>query len=139
MVDEGRAAARRSLLLNAAIFTPLFLIATIGVVLAFLTGAWVLLVIGAFVAFLFGYQGIQALRDLGEEPVSLTGPVVRRWSRADFIIFGQGYYVMVKRQVFRIRPEVYLELDVDDTVEVTYYPHTNTVVHMERRAPEAGA
>ncbi|HEY8490489.1 MAG TPA: hypothetical protein VIO14_05810 [Dehalococcoidia bacterium] len=137
-MDEGHAAARRSLVLNAAVFTPLFVLALAGVALALLTGAWVLLVIAAFVAFLFGYQGIQSLRDLGAEPVTLTGQVARRWSRADFIVFRQGYYIMVQRQVFRIPAEEYLDLDPGDVVEVTYFPHTNTVVRLTRKPPEAG-
>lgn len=138
MNEAGLAAARRSLILNAAVFTPLFVLTAAGTVFALLTGAWVLLVIAAFVAFLFGYQGIQSLRDLRAEPVTLTDQVVRRWSRADFIVFRQGYYIMVQRQIFRIPPEAYLELAPGDTVEVTYYPHTNTVIRLERKTPEAG-
>jgi uncharacterized protein (DUF58 family) len=141
----GRAALIRS----AVFYTPLFILTLIGL-LAIITGlfdgGWLLLIIGLIAAFLFGYQSIQAIRDLRANRLVVTqGPVSRIWSKMDLFI-SRSYYINVNRNIFRIPLQSYWDLreeakrmradgtDEDYRIEVRveHYPHTGNVVSVER-------
>jgi hypothetical protein len=47
----------------------------------------------------------------------------------------------VGRDVFRLAPEEFVEVDLGDTVRIRHYPHTSTVEAVEvveRAGPETG-
>jgi hypothetical protein len=140
--------ARGSVLRTAAFYTPLFL-GAVAVALIILLGVWdggpVLLVIMLILAVLFGYQSIQSLRDLREQPRTTRGPVRRIWSKMDLFIT-RSHYIAVDRSIFRIPVEAHFDLreeakrlraaNLEDDylieVEVVHYPHTGTVDSVRR-------
>jgi hypothetical protein len=137
-----------AVLRTALLFTP-FLGVTL-VALAFIlrdtmdeggsAGRVVGLVLVGSVTLLLTYQVVQSVRDLFSRPVETTGLVERRWSRNDFFLF-RNSYIFVGRDVFRLAPEEFVEVDLGDTVRVRHYPHTSTVEAVEvveRAEPEKG-
>lgn len=140
--------ARASVLRTAIIYTPLFLASAVSALLILL-GVWdlgfVLLVILLFVAFLFGYQSVQSLRDLRAEPRTTRGPITRIWSKMDLVVT-RSYYIRVAGNIFRIPFASYydlreeakrlkaagLEEEYAIDVRVVHYPHTGTVESVER-------
>lgn len=89
------------------------------------------LVIVGFVTLLLGIESVQSLRDLASEPRELEDVVTRTWTRTDALFF-RNTYAMVARRVFRLEPEQALEVQEGDVVRVRFYPHTNTLVDIER-------
>jgi len=141
--------SRTALIRSAALYAPLFILTTIAV-LAMLLGVFdggiVLLIIALVAAFLFGYQSIQALRDLRAGTLSVTeGPVTRIWSKMDLFVT-RSYYITVGRAIFRIPVQSYWDLreeakrmradgsdqDYFIQVRVEHYPHTGNVVKADR-------
>lgn len=126
--------ARGPIIRDAVIFTPFFLALAAAWAAAFVkqgSGAIPLLVILAIVTALVGFQSIQALRDLMARPKVTKGEISRKWKRADLLFF-QGHYVYVNKRVFKIGPLEYQQLEEGDSVSVTHYPHTNTVVSVRK-------
>jgi len=126
---------------DALVYTPVFVIAAVILLLMFLgvmDRAIVGMVLLALVVFLFGYQSVQSLRDLNAVPRSIEGAVARRWTKRDGFVV-KSYYVTVARGIYRIPVESYLDLHVGDIVRIAAYPHTGMVVSVERtgRALEA--
>jgi hypothetical protein len=137
-LKEGISAARRHLIRDAIIYTPLLLLAIFawgatlgGVVAAGGGGGIFLLFLLAIVVFLAGFQSIQSLRDLRSVPVTTEGPVVRKWRRAEFLLF-PAHYFYVNRNVFRVPALLYREIQEGDTVAIIHYPHTATVAEVRR-------
>ncbi len=140
--------ARASVMRTALFYTPLFIASLIAVLLT-LIGVWntgiVLLVILLLLSFLFGYQGIQALRDLRAEMKTTRGPVSRIWSKMDLVVT-RSYYIRVSGSIFRVPFPMYYDLreeakrlksaGLDDEylieVQVVHYPHSGTVESVER-------
>jgi len=140
---------RSALIRSAVLYTPLFVLTLIGIVailVGLFDGGWLLLIIGLIAAFLFGYQCIQAIRDLRANRLIVTqGPVSRIWSKMDLFI-SRSYYINVNRNIFRIPLAAYWDLreeakrmrtdgtDEDYRIEVRveHYPHTGNVVSVER-------
>lgn len=132
------ASARAAVLRSALLFTPF--LAVVLVALAFIlretvnegtsAGRVVGLVLVGSVALLLAYQVLQSVRDLFSRPVETTGLVERRWSRADFFLF-RNSYIFVGRDVFRLAPEEFVQVDLGDTVRILHYPHTSTVEAIE--------
>ncbi len=140
--------ARAGVIRQAVLYTPL-LIACIIVELAGLFGIWrlgpVLPFIVLGVGALFGYQSVQALRDLREQLQTTRGPVLRIWSKMDLFVT-KSYYIAVGRHIFRIPLPAYFDLreeakrlraaELDDEyrieVEVVHYPHTGIVESVAR-------
>jgi len=145
-LQEGISAARRHLIRDAVIYTPLFVLALLawgfalaGVVAAGGGGGIFLVVLLTIVVFLTGFQSIQALRDLRSSPVATEGAVVRKWRRAELLIFPTHYFY-VNRNVFRVPPLMYREIEQGDVVAITHYPHTSTVIEVKRlRRADSGA
>ena len=149
MTTTTEPSKRGGLLRTAIFYTPLFLLTLVSL-LAMLTGVVdggiVLIVIAAIATFLFGYQSSQSLRDLrANRTVTTQGPVNRIWSKMDFFV-SRSYYISVGRAIFRIPVQAYWDLreeakrmradgsDEDYRIEVRveHYPHTGTVVKVER-------
>jgi len=145
-LKEGISAARRRLIRDAVIYTPVLVVvvAVWGASLASVVsagggGGIFLLLLLTIVVFLAGFQSIQSLRDLRSSPVTSEGPVIRKWRRAEFLLF-PAYYLYVNRNVFRVPPLSYREVEQGDVVAVTHYPHTATVIEVKRiRRGEPGA
>ena len=132
-MEQPRRSARASVIWSAVLYTPFFLAALAGEGVLiwsladhFEGSAVVGMVVVGVIALLTGYQSIQALRDLFAEPVETRGAVERKWSRSDFFV-ARSHYLMVKRNVFRIEPLEFVDVDLGDTVSVIHYPHTATV------------
>lgn len=142
-------ASRSGLIRSAVFYTPLFLltlIATLAILFGIFDGGWLLLILAAIAAFLFGYQSIQALRDLRASSTKVTrGPVMRIWSKMDLFVT-RSYYINVERAIFRIPIAAYWDLreeakrmradgsDEDYRIEVAveHFPHTGNVVKVDR-------
>ena len=128
------AAAHRAVVRAALIYTPLFIA---GIALTVVSAAGtlnagiVLTIIEAGVTILFGYQSIQALRDLGADLVRTEGVIARRWSKMDLFIT-RSHYISVNRNIFRLPVEDWYNLAEDDIVAVTHYPHTGSVASIEK-------
>ena len=132
-MEQPRRSARASVIWSAVLYTPFFLAALAGEGVLiwsladhFEGGAVAGMVVAGVVALLTGYQSIQALRDLFTKPVETRGVVERKWSRSDFFV-ARSHYLMVKRNVFRIEPLEFIEVELGHTVSVIHYPHTGTV------------
>lgn len=141
--------SRTPLIRSAAFYTPLFglsLLATLSILLGVFDGGIVLLIIGLLATFLFGYQAIQAIRDLRANTITTTrGPVTRIWSKMDLFVT-RSHYIAVDRAIFRIPIEAYWDLreeakrmradgsdeDYRIEVQVEHYPHTGNVVKVDR-------
>jgi hypothetical protein len=132
-VEPHRPSARASLIRTALLYTPLFvlLLAALGFVIRELAlepggGSVAAVVIVSLLALLTGYQSVQALRDLLAQPIQTEGVINRKWRRNDLFVM-RSHYLLVNRHVFRVEPTDFMELEVDDTVSIVHYPHTDTV------------
>ncbi len=125
---------RGRLFRDAAIYTPLFL-GCLGLLIWMTLDAGARAPVGmvllAGMAFLFGYQCLQSLRDLREQPRSFSGPITRRWTKRDAFV-SKSYYITVDRAIYRIPVQIYLDLLVRDVVAIVAFPHTGTVLSVER-------
>ena len=137
-MKEGISAARRHVIRDAIIYSPVFVfclvvwvIVLVGVVFEKDGRGIFLVLLLTIVVFLVGFQSIQSLRDLRSEPVTSEGPVLRRWRRAEFLLF-PAYYIYVNRNVFKVPELLYNEIGDGDIVAVTHYPHTATVANITR-------
>lgn len=145
----GSLPGRGALIRSAAFYTPLFLLtlaSLVGMLTGLLDGGIILIVIALIATFLFGYQSIQAIRDLRATTLVTTqGPVTRIWSKMDLFVT-RSYYINVNRNIFRIPIQAYWDLreeakrmradgtDEDYRIEVRveHYPHTGNVTSVER-------
>lgn len=84
-------------------------------------------------AVLLGFQSIQALRDLLTEPKVTRGEIARKWSRPELLVV-PAHYIYVNNVVFKLPALLYEQLENGDTVAITYYPHTNTVVAVSKES-----
>jgi hypothetical protein len=132
-VEPHRPSARSSLIRTALLYTPLFILlrGALGFVIRELAlepgaGSVAAVVIVGLLAFLTGYQSVQALRDLVAQPMETQGVIHRKWRRNDLFVM-HSHYLLVNRHVFRVEPTDFMELEVDDTVSIVHYPHTDTV------------
>ena len=134
----ARSSARFQVLRSLVLFTP-FLAVTLGV-LAFLLrdisadgasgGRIVGTVLVGFVSLLLAFQVIQSLRDAFSPMVETEGIVERRWSHNDMFVF-RNSYIFIGRNVFRLDPEHFIEVELGDTVRVVHTPHTTMVESLE--------
>ena len=140
---------RGGLIRSAIFYTPLFLLtlaSLLAMLLGLVEGGIILIIIALVATFLFGYQAIQAIRDLGVKELSVTqGPVSRIWSKMDLFVT-RSYYINVNRNIFRIPLPAYWDLreeakrmraDGSDEeyrieVRVEHYPHSGNVTKVER-------
>ncbi|MCH8993609.1 MAG: hypothetical protein IH959_01395 [Chloroflexi bacterium] len=130
--------ARTAVLRSALLFCPFLVVALIA--FAFMLretvregasgGGIVVLVLVGGLGLLLVYQVLQSVRDLFSQLVETTGVVKRRWNRNDFFLFRNGY-IFVGRDVYRLSPERFIDIDLGDTVRIVHYPHTATVESIE--------
>ena len=126
--------ARLAVVRAALIYTPLFLVCAVLTILSAagtINAGIVLTIIGAGITLLFGYQSIQALRDLRANLTSTEGVIARRWSKMDLFIT-RSHYISVNRNIFRLPVEDWYNLAEDDIVTITHYPHTGAVAGVEK-------
>ena len=137
-VIEERPEHRREVVRKAILYTPAAVFAlgltvfAIGNVVTGALGSIFLLVIAGVVTFALGFEWIAALRDLRTEPVTTAGEVRSLWTRSRTLWFGTARYLRVDRRIFEIGPLTYEELREGDTVEVSHWPHTLTIVAVHR-------
>ncbi len=127
---------RRTLRRMAFMYGPL----TIGVLvlalvplLSFLDGTRggiVPLTLLLFVAVALAFQALTALRDLRATPVFTRGEIQRVWTKGGFLVFFRSHFVMVRRQVFVMPPEIFAKLSEGEVVECHHWPHTRTVIRV---------
>lgn len=131
---------------SAILWTPLFLLALFGALYFMVDtilggdhgGTWVLVIILAVLATLFGFQCIQSLLDLRGEPKDESGFVTRRWSRSDSIVM-RSHYVRLGKHILRGDVDLLANIKEDDYVEVSFYPHSALLVWIEKVDPPEGA
>ena len=135
---------RRGLWRTALFWTPLFLAAAgSGLYLLIREAAgdgygWVLpgllLVFGA----LFGFQGIQAIRDLRGGTSAILGFITRRWRRFD--LGSRSHYLRIDNdKIIRLDRVQYETLAEGDYVEVEYFPGSMVALVVEKREAPEGA
>jgi hypothetical protein len=138
---EQERRARGSVMRNAIIWMPLFLI-SFGALLFFgldvivnggdRGGTVFLLVVLSILSFLFGYQGIHATLDLVHGETTMEGLVTRRWSRTDSLVI-KSHYIRVNRdRIFRIDNFYHGDAKAGDLVRIRYYPRSAVVIELER-------
>jgi hypothetical protein len=126
--------ARIAVIRDAVIYTPLFvagIILSALSLLGVLNAGPVLTGIEFLLTALFGYQSIQALRDVNAPLVRTEGRIGRHWNKMDFIIT-HSYYISVAGKIFRIPAEEWHLLREDDRIAVTHYPHSGAVAGIEQ-------
>ena len=136
-VAAARASLRRGALAYGALLAADVAVATYIVDARAGGAAFVTLSFVVVVGLLLVYQVAQHVRDFEARLVETDGVVVRKWKRADLIIAMDSYYLTVGRTVFRLRPEVWIQVDEGMYVKVVHFPHTLTVVsvHPIERPP----
>ena len=99
--------------------------------------AYITLTIVSLVGLLLAYHVWQHIRDLGSPLAETEGAILRKWSRAEFIIAWQNYYIYVEHAVFKLGPVDYALLEKDMHVKIVHFPRTLNVVsaHAVRGAP----
>lgn len=139
--------ARRAVLWSALLYTPPFLAALGGFLFLLLDGLASggglpvpLLVLLAVLAVLLGHQSVQALRDLGSAPRSVTGQVIRKWKRSEALLWG-SHYIRVSGvdhgggmgdRIFTLDVVDWMGVEEGDQVAVRHYPHTGSVESIEK-------
>ena len=134
----GLSSARTSVLRSALLFSPFLAVSGFALALiigdvindGFDAGHIVGLALFGFVTLLLAYQVVQSVRDLFASPVETVGVVERQWSRSEFFLFRNGY-IFVKNNVFRVKPEEYIDIKLGDAVRVVHFPHTSAVESVE--------
>jgi hypothetical protein len=138
--------ARRFVLISAVFFLPL---AVGGVILlgfllvdAIINGASggevILMVIVGVITALVAFQGVSAFLDLRSDYVMTEGPVVQKWTRNDFVVFGESCFIRVqvadtdKVAIFKIDNFWWHQLNEGDRVLVRHLPHTSSVESFEK-------
>lgn len=135
--------ARRSLIIGAVTWTPLF--AAAGGALLFFGfdvmandgdrgGTWFMLVVLSILTFLFGTQSVQALRDLSEGKRELAGRISRRWARSDSLVM-RSHYIRIEGKILRGDKMLLAPYLEGDTVVAAYYPHSGVLASIERVEP----
>ena len=142
--DVRRRRVRNGLWRTALFWTPLFLVTAGGGLYCFILEAatddgfgWalpsVLVVFGA----LFGYQGIQAIRDLRGGTAVIEGFITRRWRRFD--LGSRSYYLRIDNdKIVRADRMLYEPVEQGNYVAVEYYPGSMVALMVEKREPPGG-
>jgi hypothetical protein len=125
---------RGRLIRDTILYTPPFAFLVLALVLM-IVGVWDRSIVGivlvAGITFLFGYQSVQSIRDLTSKPRELDGPIQRRWTKRDGFVV-KNYYVSVGKSIFHIAVDDYMLLKTGDVVRVLAYPHTGTLVSINK-------
>lgn len=142
--DDRLRRARRSLWRTALIWMPLFIAAIGGAIYFFIAEAatdsgngWVLPCVLTVFGALFGFQGIQAVRDLRGGTEIVAGFITRRWSKFD-LGMRTSYLRIDRDRIIRIDRVQWLTVDKDDYVELEYFPASMVGVTIEKKEPPEG-
>lgn len=130
--------ARSGITRSAIVWTPIF----VAVAFAFLfflvdetrggdRGTWFLVVVLGVLTLLFGFQSVQALRDLRAGTGELEGTVVRRWTRSDSLVI-RSHYIRMEGKILRGERFLLEGVEAHDRVRVRYYPHSGVIAALER-------
>lgn len=143
--DDRLRRARRSLWRTVVIWMPLFIAAVGGSIFFFIAEAasdggygWVLPSVLIVFGSLFGFQGIQALRDLRGGTEVAAGFITRRWSKFD-LGMRTSYLRIDRERIIRIDRVQWMTVDKDDYVEIEYYPASMVGVTVEKKEPPEGS
>ncbi len=136
--------ARRGLWRTALFWTPLFITVAGGGTYFFIRQAtgddgygWVLPSLLVVFGSLFGYQGIQAIRDLRGGTAMVEGFITRRWRRFD--LGSRSYYLRIDGdKIIRTDRVQYDPVEQGNYVAVEYYPGSMIAVAVEKREPPEG-
>lgn len=131
---EYRVNHRLGLWIRSAIFVPAGLAFAGLFVWASMDMVIVAMVVLGICAIAVGSEAISTVRDLLATPVVTRGRVGRSWKKARLLFFGRVDYVMVRRKLFEISAITAIELQPGDEVEVLHWPHTNSIITLERVA-----
>ena len=141
--QPDRERARRGILRSMAIWTPAFVLLTVGAVYMITDalggngGAWFGFSLFALIGLLSGFSALSAFRDWFTEPIETTGQVARKWRKFDLLIFFRAHYVLVARRVFRVPKLMFEEMpEPGGWVYLHHYPHTNAVVAWRPLGPD---
>jgi hypothetical protein len=97
------------------------------------TGYIVMFSVFGLVGVLTGYWMVAYARDMKAEPITVEGEIARKWVRGQILeFFMQACYVSVEGKIFVIKRTEYAGLLETDLVRVQCYPHSLTVVHIDR-------
>lgn len=100
---------------------------------ALIGGAWgaiVPAVLLGLLAFALGIQLVGSIRDLRTEPTFTRGPIRNTWRKSALLVFFRQHFVLLGRHVFTVSVPTFAELQVDDVIEVHFWPHTRTVIRV---------
>ncbi len=138
---EQERRARNSVIRNAVIWMPLFIV-SFGSLLFFSFdvffngsehgGTVFLLIVLSILSFLFGYQGIHATLDLIHGDTTMEGIVTRRWSRTDSLVIKSHYVRINNNEIFRIDNYYHGDAKAGDIVRIRYYPRSAVVIELEK-------
>jgi len=143
--DDRLRNARRSLWRTTLVWMPLFVAAVGAAIFFFIAEAttddgygWVLPSILIVFGTLFGFQGIQAVRDLRGGTAVTSGFITRRWSKFDLGM--RTSYLRIEREwIIRIDRVQWMTVDNNDYVEIEYYPASMVGVTVEKKEPPEGS
>ena len=93
-------------------------------------GAIVPFTIVLLIAIAVMYQAQSAIRDLRSEPIFTRGEVSRTWTKGGVLWFFRSHYVMIKREVFVMEPEIWVQISEGDLVEFHHWPKTKTLIRV---------
>ena len=131
----GEAAGhRRTLLRMVAMYAPLaagggaLSLISLSAVLGGSYGAVVPLIILLLVTGASLVQAVSALRDQRARPTFTRGQVTRLWTKGGLLWFFRSHYATINRQIFVLRPDIWIQLSEDNTVELHHWPHTRTLI-----------
>lgn len=138
----GSAAPRhkhKAVAIQALLFTPLAVVAAVGVIYAALqiadgeTGHFVMLVVAGILFVVFAFQALHYLKDMRSHPLESEGEVSKKWTKSNlFFFFVPSYYIAVKGSIYSITRHQYRGLLEEDIVRIQHYPYSLTVVYVER-------
>jgi hypothetical protein len=112
--------------------TAMVIVALVNIVTGH-TGYIVMFGVFGLVGFLTGYWMMAYLRDLRADLITVEGEVSRKWVRGQILeFFMQACYISVEGKIFVIRRVEYASLLETDLVRIACYPHSLTVVNIER-------
>jgi hypothetical protein len=118
--------------LFTAACTALVIVALVNIVSGN-TGYVVMLGVFGLIGFLTGYWMFAYLRDMKADLITVEGEISRKWVRGQILeFFMQACYLSVEGKIFVVRRIDYAGLLETDLVRINCYPHSLTVVGIER-------
>ncbi|MGE3857719.1 MAG: hypothetical protein AB7G21_12255 [Dehalococcoidia bacterium] len=134
---EERANTRTSVLIRAALLTPLaavLLYLLVAIAIPHLPNSFLAVFVLTLGGIPAAIEAASALRDLRAAPTTTRGTVRRLWKKSRFLLVGRVDYMLVDGRLFEINPISASEVHEGDEVIVEHWPHTNVLISL-RRAP----